>query len=72
MNPADEQRMEDLARVLDDAAVLLSEAVGRAEGALLEFTEKYGIPAKWEPDLSVLVKWCESARKTLKEANKLL
>ena len=72
MNPADEQRMEDLARVLDDAAVLLSEAVGRAEGALLEFTDKYGIPAKWEPDLLELANWCVSARKTLKEANALI
>jgi hypothetical protein len=71
MNTKDET-IEDLARVLDDAATLLLQAVERAEGAMIEFTEKYGIPAKWEPDLSELANWCESARETLAEAMTLI
>ena len=67
-----DETIEELSRVLDDAAALLSQAVERADGAMIEFTEKYGIPAKWEPDLSELANWCESARATLKEANTLI
>ena len=60
MNREQEQRLEDLARVLDDAAVLLSQALERATLARASMGD------------TALITWCESARKTLAEANTLI
>jgi len=68
MNPVDEQRMEDLARILDDAAELLSKAIEYAENELRQPV----YTAVQDAKMFGLTKWRDQARATLKEANTLI
>ena len=63
-----DETIEELSRVLDDAAALLSQAIEYAENEL----QQPVYTAVQDDKMIVLANWCESARKTLAEANTLI